>query len=135
MPLSGLLSRILANAIVMVTLVFLFNNYLIFWLDWPGALTFLAHKGWLGVAPLDAQLEGGKVTLGWLQFLSYAVDRGVTVFYVSNRRAHLEDATRDNLTALGYHVLISNYLRYFRVVSFFRRYTNRKLGIVVGMKR
>ena len=57
MHLSGLLSRILANAVVMVTLVFLFNNYLIFWLDWPGALTFLAHKGWLSLEPLATPLE------------------------------------------------------------------------------
>jgi len=82
MPFSGLFSRILANAIVVVTLVFLFNNYLIFWLDWPGALTFLAHKGWLGVAPLGAPLEGGEVTLGWLQFLTYAGSVAYVVVYV-----------------------------------------------------
>ena len=39
---------------------------------------------------------------GALEFLRYAADRGVTVFYVTNRRAHLEDATRANLAAAGF---------------------------------
>lgn len=77
---GGMLSRILANVIVTITLAFLFNNYLTFWLDWPGTITFLAHKQWFGFGPLDASLEGGEVTLGWLQFLSYA---GPIVFIVT----------------------------------------------------
>ncbi len=39
---------------------------------------------------------------GALDFINHAVDRGVTVFYVTNRRAHLEDATRANLEAVGF---------------------------------
>lgn len=38
---------------------------------------------------------------GAREFLDYAVSQGVTIFYVSNRRAHLEEATRANLRALG----------------------------------
>ncbi|MGD8328137.1 MAG: HAD family acid phosphatase [Acidobacteriota bacterium] len=38
---------------------------------------------------------------GARDFLEYAVSRGVTVFYVTNRRAHLEDDTRANLAAVG----------------------------------
>ncbi len=39
----------------------------------------------------------------------------------------------DLLTALGYTVLISDYLRYFRLRAFFRRYTAKQIGIVVGV--
>ena len=35
-------------------------------------------------------------------FTQYADKRGVTVFYVTNRTAHVEDATRRNLRALGF---------------------------------
>lgn len=63
--------RILAYVIVTITLLFVFNNYLIFWLDWPGTITFLQHKQWFGFGPRDTKLEGSEVTLGWLQFLSY----------------------------------------------------------------
>ena len=41
---------------------------------------------------------------GALDFINHASDRGVTVFYVTNRRAPLEDATRANLSALGFPV-------------------------------
>jgi hypothetical protein len=37
----------------------------------------------------------------------------------------------DTLTALGYHVLVSDYLRYFRLRAFLRRYTQGRIGIVV----
>lgn len=39
---------------------------------------------------------------GALEFTRQAASLGITVFYVTNRRAHLEPATRDNLDALGF---------------------------------
>ena len=38
---------------------------------------------------------------GAVEFLTYARSRGVTPFYVTNRDHQIEDATRDNLAALG----------------------------------
>lgn len=109
MLLSGLLSRILANAIVMVTLVFLFNNYLIFWLDWPGALTFLAHKGWLGVEPLSNPLEGGEVTLGWMQFLSYVGSVAYVVTYVLLTPGKLLRADATYLSSVSAYIVRAAY--------------------------
>ena len=48
--------------------------------------------------------EAATATPGALEFINRAVGRGVTVFYVTNRRSHLEDATRANLAALGFPV-------------------------------
>jgi 5'-nucleotidase (lipoprotein e(P4) family) len=39
---------------------------------------------------------------GALQFTQDAASRGVTVFYVTNRTANVEEATRKNLAALGF---------------------------------
>lgn len=39
----------------------------------------------------------------------------------------------DMLNRLGYSVMISDYVRYFRLRAFFRRYTALNIGIVVGM--
>lgn len=39
---------------------------------------------------------------GALEFSRYAAERGVTVFYVTNRAAALEEKTRANLEALGF---------------------------------
>ncbi|MFT6395603.1 MAG: acid phosphatase [Bradymonadia bacterium] len=44
---------------------------------------------------------------GALAFVQAAVDQGVTVFFVSNRPAETEQATRDNLEALGFGFAIS----------------------------
>ncbi len=41
---------------------------------------------------------------GSLAFIKDAVGKGVKVFYVTNRKAPLEDATRNNLKALGYPI-------------------------------
>jgi acid phosphatase len=41
---------------------------------------------------------------GALEFTRYAADNGVTVFYVTNRRHVVEEATRDNLKALGFPI-------------------------------
>lgn len=48
-----------------------------------------------------AMQEAATPIPGARDFLEYAASRGVTIFYVSNRRAHLEDATRANLAAAG----------------------------------
>jgi acid phosphatase len=41
---------------------------------------------------------------GSLEFINYANSKGVKVFYVTNRKAPQEDATRNNLKALGYPI-------------------------------
>ncbi len=39
----------------------------------------------------------------------------------------------DALTSLGHFVLISDYLEYYRLSAYFRRYTQKQIGIVVGI--
>jgi hypothetical protein len=39
----------------------------------------------------------------------------------------------DTLRALGYNVMISNYPEYFRLVSYFRRYTKEMVAMVLGI--
>ena len=39
----------------------------------------------------------------------------------------------DQLTKMGYFVMISDYVRYFRLRAYFRQFTQRQIGIVLGM--
>ena len=39
----------------------------------------------------------------------------------------------DALAAIGHHVLISNYLEFFRLTSYFRRYTKQMVGVTMGI--
>lgn len=43
-----------------------------------------------------------KAIPGSLNFLSYARDCGISVFYITNRKEHLKDATIENLKNLGF---------------------------------
>jgi TRAP-type mannitol/chloroaromatic compound transport system permease small subunit len=58
--------RTLAWAIVAATFVFMINNYLVFWLGWPGISSVLATFG-LSAAGAGKAMSG----LAWAQVLSY----------------------------------------------------------------
>jgi TRAP-type mannitol/chloroaromatic compound transport system permease small subunit len=63
--------RAFSFAMVCFTLLFILNNILIFWFQWPGAL---AMVGQLGIAGFDAPnqpIEGGDYFLAGLQVLGY----------------------------------------------------------------
>ncbi len=63
--------RILMLSIVAFGVIFLINNYLIFWRGWPGLDILSAHMGWFGLDPLRNGLDSGAVTLGWVQAAFY----------------------------------------------------------------
>lgn len=56
---------------VATTFVFLVNNYLTFWLDWPGVLPWLDQTEILGPTTLRKPLDGTAMVLGAIQFASY----------------------------------------------------------------
>ena len=51
--------------------------------------------------------EQSRAIPGSLEFIEYARSKGVKVFYLSNREAPQEAATRNNLKALGYPIDVS----------------------------
>jgi len=77
-----LLIRTFAVSIVAIMLLFLINNYLNFWRQWPGLPAFFSHHGWFGLEALRTPLENGQITKGWLQLLSYLGAVALVVFYV-----------------------------------------------------
>lgn len=79
---TDLLVRICAGALVATALIFLFNNYLNFWREWPGLTYFMAHQGWLGFAALDQPLAADALKLGWLQLASYVGAIAIVAGYV-----------------------------------------------------
>ena len=61
--------RIFSWFTVGLTLLFLFNNYLIFWRGWPGLWVFFAHQKWFGIPSLRTPLSENAQTQGWIQIL------------------------------------------------------------------
>ncbi len=68
---GALTARAFAASLVAVTLVFLLNNHLNYWVGWPGVPAFFSHYGWFGYEQLQSPLTSGAVWQGWLQLLSY----------------------------------------------------------------
>ena len=76
-----LLLRAGAWGMVALVLLFLLNNFLIFWMDWPGPWALSAHQGWFGLEPLSKPLADEAVTLGWIQIFIIFMGLGVAIGY------------------------------------------------------
>ncbi|MEH6472558.1 MAG: hypothetical protein V7752_15040 [Halopseudomonas sp.] len=81
--LTDKLVRIIAGTIVIFALLFLFNNYLTFWLKWPGVVEFMAHQQWLGFEALQQPLSESLVSQGWIQLLIYLAGLMIVALFVS----------------------------------------------------
>ncbi len=76
-----------------VLFVFLVNNYLMVWRDWPGVLAVFAHHQLFGVEALSADLSGSSLALAWGQLLAY-VSAVCAAVVVARRR--METTLRDD---------------------------------------
>ena len=54
--------------------------------------------------------EEARPIPGSLEFLQHADSKGIVIFYISNRKAHLLEATINNLTKFGYPQADSNHI-------------------------
>ena len=88
------LLRIFAWSTVSLTLLFLVNNYLIFWKGWPGLWKFFAHHQLFGISPLRVPLSPDSLVLGSIQLcvlISIIILIFIFVFKTPNQRL-IDDA-------------------------------------------
>ncbi len=81
-----LVVRAFAISIVAIMLLFLINNYLNFWQQWPGLPSLFAHYSWFGLEALRTPLVDNQITKGWLQLLSYIGAVALVILYVLGTR-------------------------------------------------
>ena len=103
-PLDWLI-RISVGSIVSTMLIFLLNNYLNFWQKWPGLITFLAHRGWFGLTPLDVPLGLVQIVQGWLQLCSYLGGGILALSYVIFTREHSLRTDAARLSAFAAYII------------------------------
>ena len=101
----NLLIRIFAVSIVAIMLLFLVNNYLNFWRQWPGLPSFFSHYGWFGLEALSTPLENDQITKGWLQLLSYLGAVALVVLYVLWTHKRLLRADAALLSAFAAYII------------------------------
>ena len=67
------LIRILSYSIIAITFVFLINNLLTNWYDWPGVKKLYSHYELFGFKKLNKPLEETVITYCYIQILLYLV--------------------------------------------------------------
>jgi len=77
-----ILIRIFSYSILAITFVFLVNNVLTVWFDWPGIKQLFSQYGLFGFKKLSKPLEGSSLTYAFIQLFFYIVSLFVVVFYV-----------------------------------------------------
>ena len=101
---TGRALRIAALSTAAVAVLFALNNYLIFWLDWPGIANMLSHFGWLGAPPLRTPLAGGDITLGFIQLALYVGGIVGAIIYTAGRGGRTLTTDADLLAAAAAYI-------------------------------
>ena len=77
-----ILIRIFSYSVLAVTFVFLVNNVLTIWFDWPGIKELFSQYGLFGFKKLSKSLEGFTLFLALIQLFFYFISILLVIFYV-----------------------------------------------------
>ena len=87
----SILIRIFSYSILTLTLIFLINNVLTVWFDWPGVKKLFSHYEIFGFKKLNEPLEGLAMSLSYIQLLFYFLSFiGVTMFVLKSLKQTLQ---------------------------------------------
>jgi TRAP-type mannitol/chloroaromatic compound transport system permease small subunit len=74
--------RVLSYSILAFTFIFLANNVLTVWFEWPGLKQLFAHHGIFGFKKLNTPLEGDVINLSYIQLSFYFISFIAVIYYV-----------------------------------------------------
>ena len=74
--------RIFSYSILAITFIFLINNVLTVWFEWPGVKKLFSHYGLFGFKKLSNPLEGSLLTTAYIQLFLYFASILFAIFYV-----------------------------------------------------
>ena len=74
--------RIFSYSLLAMTFVFLLNNVLTVWFDWPGIKQLFANYGMFGFRKLSKPLEASVLTTAYIQLFFYFASILLAIFYV-----------------------------------------------------
>jgi len=101
--------RIFSYSILVFTLVFLINNVLTVWLDWPGIKKLFSQFGLFGFRRLSAPLEGLSVALAFIQLLFYFISILLVYFYVRKSIEQTLETDAEILTKIAGYIIRSSF--------------------------
>jgi len=89
-----ILIRIFSYSILATTFVFLFNNVLTVWFDWPGVKNLFSNYGLFGFKKLSKPLSDSVLNFAFLQLFFYLISILLAIFYV--KRSIKQTLTADS---------------------------------------
>ena len=104
-----LLIRVFSYSILATTFVFLFNNVLTVWFDWPGVKSLFSHYGLFGFKKLSKPLEDTVLTFAYLQLFFYLASILFSIFYVNRSIKQTLTADSEILNKFTAYIIRSSF--------------------------
>ena len=105
----SILIRIFSYSILALTLVFLINNVLTVWFDWPGVKKLFSHYQLFGFKKLNKPLEGLAINLSYLQLIFYFISFVAVIFFVFKSLKQSLQKDSEILTNITAYIVISSF--------------------------
>ena len=101
--------RIFSYSILALTLVFLINNVLTVWLDWPGIKKLFSQFGLFGFRSSGTPLAGLSIILGFIQLSFYFMSILLAYFYVRKSINQTLETDAEILTKITGYIIRSSF--------------------------
>ena len=104
-----ILIRIFSFSILSITFVFLINNVLTIWFDWPGVKQLFSNYGLFGFKKLGKPLEGSVLTFAFIQLFFYFISVLLVIFYVFKSINQTLESDAEILTKFTAYIIRSSF--------------------------
>ena len=104
-----ILIRIFSYSILAITFVFLINNVLTVWFEWPGVKKLFSHYGLFGFKKLSKPLEDSLLTFAFIQLFFYFISIILSVFYVLKSIRQTLETDSEILTKFTAYIIRSSF--------------------------
>ena len=101
--------RVFSYCILAFTFVFLANNVLTVWFDWPGLKQLFAHHGLFGFKKLSIPLEEAVLNLSYIQLSFYFMSFIAVIYYVLRSINQTLEADAKILTNITAYIVRSSF--------------------------
>ena len=105
----SILIRIFSYSILAITFVFLANNVLTVWFEWPGIKQLYSNYGIFGFKKLSKPLEGAALTLSFTQLFFYLISILIVIFYVFKSINQTLESDAEILTKFTAYIIRSSF--------------------------
>ena len=104
-----ILIRIFSYSILSITFVFLINNTLTIWFDWPGIKQLFSQYGLFGFKKLSKPLEESVLTFAFIQLFFYFISVLFVIFYVFKSINQTLESDAEILTKFTAYIIRSSF--------------------------